>query len=494
MINVDKHDTKVEDYPPATTRLSFIRTFEITFLQESKSDKHEPGSQQINLEQIDNQTMVTSDEINDAFSTLRNMSNKNNEQMAQVKKEIDWEVFETKPIDIKDGDYYVIIVTICDYSSTDLTTALEHLQELHNIETGAFAKRKTGFNEKLYNCKVCDFSSTQPILLKHVEAKHLGKINGFKCTGCEYTSSKQYCVKIHKRSMHDKVKDHICDQCGFASASKQGVVRHVRMIHDKIKGFLCSLCDYAAMCKDGLSKHMKMHQAKRKFPCERCSYAAIREKDRVQHDKHDCHYQTIWKKGLMYHIERFHANVKDFMCTRGCNYASATKGSLDRHIKMVHEIIRATNLDNTHSIQFQPNSTKQIFDISIRALYTGKANITISDVSVIPPANTTTILEPTRLSIATSMNTTSVTTKSSIAYDVIHGIADSGFQAVGQNCKEITTLKLSEGLMENVSSQESSDDDAQKCAYVTYAKFETSLTQDLGRHAFHHNSDANDNP
>ena len=69
----------------------------------------------------------------------------------------------------------------------------------------------------------------------------------------------------------------------------------------------------------------------------------------------DCNYFTADKRNLYKHIKRVHDNIKDLECDEylfdqfgkrlKCEYATCDKGSLKRHIKAIHQQIKDQKCD-----------------------------------------------------------------------------------------------------------------------------------------------------
>lgn len=87
-----------------------------------------------------------------------------------------------------------------------------------------------------------------------------------------------------------------------------------------------------------------------KYKCTQCDYKSAQKSKLTRHIKSvhnkikdiectQCDYKCSRKSSLNIHIKQVHDKIKDIKCPQ-CDYKCSTKGSLNRHIKMVHDKIK----------------------------------------------------------------------------------------------------------------------------------------------------------
>ena len=107
-------------------------------------------------------------------------------------------------------------------------------------------KDVTNGKPELYNCDICNYSTTIARYLKQHKTTHIaGK---YKCTECNYTCHKPNIMKSHMNKVHDILKvDFICER-------EKPDVKH----------FLCQSkkCHYLNTKKSALENHFKLKHAK----------------------------------------------------------------------------------------------------------------------------------------------------------------------------------------------------------------------------------------
>ena len=176
-------------------------------------------------------------------------------------------------------------------SSTQPTPELQHHQDLwtpnlskSNMIVSSVAKAITTYirprdshklsaapgKEKVYNCKLCAYSSRfQNGLDYHMKKRH-GEGEKFVCRDCGYTCYLKQNLTQHIRQ-HTGEKPFACEFCdNFCSASKSGLRYHVRTKHDQKSLISCSICGYKAYNTHILTQHLRKHSGLKPFTCSLC--------------------------------------------------------------------------------------------------------------------------------------------------------------------------------------------------------------------------------
>ena len=98
-----------------------------------------------------------------------------------------------------------------------------------------------GFHDglKSYQCKLCEFRTTQAGILKqHVNAKHKG-LNKYQCELCEYSTALAGNLKIHVDTVHKRLKPYKCKLCEYSAAHASNLKKHVDAVHKGLKPYKC---------------------------------------------------------------------------------------------------------------------------------------------------------------------------------------------------------------------------------------------------------------
>ena len=199
----------------------------------------------------------------------------------------------------------------CDFETTEKDDLKTHMETLHKVI-------------KAFKCSICNYETSRNDILKiHVACVHEGiKRSWFNCNICNYKSAVKSNLNKHMKSVHGKNKAFKCNICNFQVAAECHLKRHIENVHERIKPFKCKLCDYETATNFHLKRHIdSVHEGLKPFKCNKCEY------------------KTSLKDSLKKHIEIVHEGMKPFKC-KLCDYECAQKGQLKTHIASVHEGIK----------------------------------------------------------------------------------------------------------------------------------------------------------
>jgi uncharacterized Zn finger protein len=136
---------------------------------------------------------------------------------------------------------------------------------------------------KDFLCALCSKTfKTQRNLIQHLKS-HEEK-EPYKCPECDFESAVN--IAIHKHRQIHSGNSLICEICGQAYSDKSTLKKH-KQVHDPARPFGCSIagCTWRFRSKVMCDAHIQGHGSKRTFKCEVCGYA-FRQKHHLQrHEK-----------------------------------------------------------------------------------------------------------------------------------------------------------------------------------------------------------------
>ena len=132
-------------------------------------------------------------------------------------------------------------------------------------------------------CALCSKTfKTQQNLIQHLKSHE--EREPYKCPECDFVSSVN--IAIHKHRQIHSGNSQICEICGQAYSDKSTLKKH-KQVHDPSRPFGCSIsgCTWRFRTKTMCDAHIQGHGSKRTFKCEVCGYA-FRQKHHLQrHEK-----------------------------------------------------------------------------------------------------------------------------------------------------------------------------------------------------------------
>ena len=235
----------------------------------------------------------------------------------------------------------------CDYKATCQTNLRTHQDSIHN-----------GMR---YLCENCGYKATHPSsLLRHIKLYHKGR--KYSCGDCVFDATRMIDLKRHKEK-HHKIKNHefYCCHCSLIFTRNSSLSRHTKSKHE---GKQCP----CGKCND--LEHLEIHNSKRNgqdsetdepqnskedvYMCYYCDFTSDK-KGIVKHHMVKMHSESHYEKGEIgglfpcdqcnyeatqrYHLKRHWISkhgVTKINCDF-CNKSFSLKGSLQGHIKRVHE-------------------------------------------------------------------------------------------------------------------------------------------------------------
>ena len=218
---------------------------------------------------------------------------------------------------------------------------------------------------------ICDQSATyedymsQDEIKRHVEAHDMVKV--FICQQCSFKTDKRESFKSHIDTIHSQMKPLFCERYSYKPIRDQGLLqKSLRVSLKKLRELICPQCGHAFSYQWMLKRHIerqhemdvpkcKTHEFKTvtqeqlttHILTEHVSNAAHGDMNKSQidavHKKEKnfscklCDFRTAIKWRLQRHLKSVHEEIKDFACDK-CYYKFACKFNLERHIQNVHGI------------------------------------------------------------------------------------------------------------------------------------------------------------
>ena len=265
----------------------------------------------------------------------------------------------------------------CDYTCSHESRMKHHIKYKHEgvrfncdqcdfkaASSGSLARHTASIHEqRKFNCTICEYQCTDNFLLKkHIKTKH--KL--YSCEKCDYQVSDDFLqLKVHKLAEHDEKPSQddklggkiFCSEstCTYSSMKSENVLLHWASHLSGEKVYFCDSCDYTAKTLTNLNNHTEKGIHVKALPpgmtaCAigNCTYRSFKPENMTKHekshktktkypcDKHNCVYVGNTLVQLKEHSRREHANVRH-TCNI-CGTASKSMGSLNRHMRTVHDI------------------------------------------------------------------------------------------------------------------------------------------------------------
>ena len=226
---------------------------------------------------------------------------------------------------LKDGSLKCDYET-CSYSTNQNYDLRVHIEKIH-------------LNLFRFGCNQCEYKNqTRQHMKTHFKSSnHLGKdcrVLKLTCILCEdqadhkdhvykeeETTDKKANIKLKKKYSCEK------SDCKFSSNEMYELRKHINSCHNEVMRFACNLCDYKSYHLNNLQRHINgtthdgdnMERKVLNISCELC------EKE-TEHQSHKYSVLTETLKKM------------DFHCVE-CNYKTDKKGSLDKHLNIIHSNI-----------------------------------------------------------------------------------------------------------------------------------------------------------
>ena len=183
---------------------------------------------------------------------------------------------------------------VCFTRKDNLTKHEQRVHHLFNINFSEAAKR-TQQDDGSFKCNRCgeNFGGDEAFsnLKDHITAKCKHPIE-IQCEDCGKPFSNESNLKKHIDLKHlNKIQNFFCYQCGFGSAYKENLVRHLKKIHGQKNPYLGYLKNEASFkqwlkyCQETVEKQ----QVGQDFQCFECEDSFKRKSQLMKHarEKHD---------------------------------------------------------------------------------------------------------------------------------------------------------------------------------------------------------------
>lgn len=194
----------------------------------------------------------------------------------------------------------------CEFIPTEEVSLKMHTEEHHPVMKCEFCPKKF----RVQNC-----------LFEHLAKYHTG-IKYFKCQheGCDYSSKNRTDLGRHQ-AKHATERSHVCQLCGWKTKWRRNLRMHHYMVHEDKRPFRCDICSFTCKRNTDLKQHMVRHSDYKPLKCQVCGFRV----------------KTNWE--LRSH-SLTHTNEKPFKCTfPGCTGATKTRADLVKHMT-THKIER----------------------------------------------------------------------------------------------------------------------------------------------------------
>lgn len=204
---------------------------------------------------------------------------------------------------------------ICDFSTTNLLVLQSH--------------RTCHIDDKSYSCPHCKaFTSSHLTVMRTHAQKHLAEMSNHRlmfCAHCDYRTCFKYCLKIHSK-VHliekPQLPIHSCTLCDFQTKRLRVLRVHHQRIHLHEEPFRCPKCKHTYSSSGSLSRHLKTHS---------------KEEHSIQCT--ECDYKTLQYTSMKGHMKTHSKPPTTYTCEH-CDYSTPRKANMVIHVK-IHRAINA---------------------------------------------------------------------------------------------------------------------------------------------------------
>ena len=271
---------------------------------------------QIKNEPIDEEDVMTDEEFSETFLDASEMCN------VQIQNEEDGEIPENISVHEKEKPFS------CDECGSRFAykgNLTVHLKLHENIP-------------KEFKCSICLKEFSKKFNLKdHISRVHEEKEKEFKCSICDKLFGAKSTLKRHIALVHEKNKPIQCSFCptrfGFESEYK----RHILIVHEKVKPFQCTFCPARFAYKGEFNNHVSVVHEGKELNTQDANTTLSEETSGTLDSSKVQKNENLGGKVLEKVLENVSKSAeKDFQCPI-CFKGFAVKGTLKRHISLVHE-------------------------------------------------------------------------------------------------------------------------------------------------------------
>ena len=203
----------------------------------------------------------------------------------------------------------------------------------------------------LHKCTACyEVFKTETELIEHT----LEHVDAELCSNCGrvFDSNrallihKSYCLKSGSKLAKEQAGLYKCSMCDRSFSFKSTLVNHKRTVH-VTKGYVCALCNKGFPLHGDLVRHSYTHSPNKPFQCDKpgCNKgftckSSLNKHIRLKHDIDKVYRCVNCSKTFQMEcdIQRHmftHTTVRPFKCTL-CPKSYTCKSSLKQHINMIH--------------------------------------------------------------------------------------------------------------------------------------------------------------
>lgn len=138
-------------------------------------------------------------------------------------------IFETKPYEDEDDDYY--------YPYNDIAFTID--EDDMDVD---------------YKYDDMDHKYDDDILLPHMNVN----TKKIKCPYCDFQANTRFYMQSHVNNKHKGIY-YKCSMCDKQFSLKGNLQRHINNVHVRSKFFRCQLCDYKTVDRYNLKRHLNTH-------------------------------------------------------------------------------------------------------------------------------------------------------------------------------------------------------------------------------------------
>ena len=116
---------------------------------------------------------------------------------------------------------------------------------------------------------------------------------------------------------------YVCDQCGKEFSGQKWLDNHIENVHAYVKNYSCDFpnCSYSTKFRCVMDDHRKRHSVNKEFKCTW-----------VNNNNEKCSAAFVTKRDMMAHINFFHKNIKNYICSwENCNASFKDSNRLRHH-------------------------------------------------------------------------------------------------------------------------------------------------------------------
>ena len=182
----------------------------------------------------------------------------------------------------------------------------------------------------------------RPIEVFNENKSHLIDNLPFKCSECDFSSNTLKRTTIHMKK-HSRLKKEVqCNICGL-SFPKTTLQRHIdevhNRVHEEIHNYQCRLCDYGSDYEDGLKSHLKLFHKIEESKTELDKYRTGQTANEIKERE-----ERITKKQEFIKCDQCELTIYP---TKNMKIFK----SLNRHIASVHNQESKTELDKYQTVK-----------------------------------------------------------------------------------------------------------------------------------------------